>query len=71
MEQQRHFDEWPISELHGKVDSIQINLKLLFTSAIMECRLCFQLRLLHGQIFKQTTCTILLHLGYLLYGQWP
>jgi len=30
-EQQRHFNEWPISELHGKVDSIRTILKLLFT----------------------------------------
>jgi hypothetical protein len=34
-EQQRHFNEWPISELHGKVDSIQIqtSLKLLLPSS--------------------------------------
>jgi hypothetical protein len=31
-EQQRHFNEWPISELHGEVDSIQTSLKQLFTS---------------------------------------
>jgi hypothetical protein len=31
-EQQRHFSEWPISELHEEVDSIQNSLKLLFTS---------------------------------------
>jgi hypothetical protein len=31
-EQQRQFNEWPISELHGKEDSIQPGLKLLFTS---------------------------------------
>ncbi len=30
-ERQRHFNEWPISELHGEVDSIQTSLKLLFT----------------------------------------
>jgi hypothetical protein len=30
-EQQRHFNEQPISELHGEVDSIQTSLKLLFT----------------------------------------
>jgi hypothetical protein len=30
-EHQRHFNEWPISELHGEVDSIQNSLKLLFT----------------------------------------
>jgi hypothetical protein len=29
-EQQRHFNEWPTSELHVEVVSIQINLKLLF-----------------------------------------
>jgi hypothetical protein len=29
-EHQRHFNEWPISELHGEVDSINV----------MECRLC-------------------------------
>jgi hypothetical protein len=27
---QRHFNEWPISELHGEVDSIQTSFKLLF-----------------------------------------
>jgi len=34
-EQQRHFNEWPISELYGKVDSIQIQtrLKLLLPSS--------------------------------------
>jgi hypothetical protein len=31
-EQQRHFNEWPTSELHAEVDSIQASLKLLFTS---------------------------------------
>ncbi len=31
-EQQRHFNEWPIRELHGEVDSIQISLQLLLTS---------------------------------------
>ncbi len=30
-EQQRQFNEWSISELHGEVDSIQTSLKLLFT----------------------------------------
>jgi hypothetical protein len=41
-ETQRHFNEWPISELHGEVDSIQTSLKLHFyPPAIMECRLCF------------------------------
>ncbi len=30
-EQQRHFNRYPISELHGEVDSIQTSLKLLFT----------------------------------------
>jgi hypothetical protein len=30
-EQQRHFNEWPISEWHGEVDSIQASLKVLFT----------------------------------------
>jgi hypothetical protein len=30
--QQRHFNKWPISELHGEVDSFQTSLKLLFTS---------------------------------------
>jgi hypothetical protein len=30
-EQQRHFNEGPISELHGEIDSIQTSLKLLFT----------------------------------------
>ncbi len=29
IEQQRHFNEWPISELHGEVDSNQTSLKLL------------------------------------------
>ncbi len=39
--QQHHFNEWPISELHGEVDSIQTLLKLLFyPPTIMECRLC-------------------------------
>jgi hypothetical protein len=28
----RHFNEWPISELHGAVDTIQTSLKLLYTS---------------------------------------
>jgi hypothetical protein len=32
-EQQRHFNEEPISELHGKVDSIQTSLKLPFPSS--------------------------------------
>ncbi len=34
-DQQRHFSEWPISELHGKVDSIRIqtSLKLLLPSS--------------------------------------
>ncbi len=31
-EQQLHFNKWPISELHGEVDSIQTSLKQLFTS---------------------------------------
>jgi hypothetical protein len=31
-EQLRHFNDWPISELHGEVDSIQTSLQLLFTS---------------------------------------
>jgi hypothetical protein len=30
-EQQDHFNEWPISELHGEVDSIHTSLKLIFT----------------------------------------
>jgi hypothetical protein len=30
-EQQRHFNEWLIGEMHGEVDSIQTSLKLLFT----------------------------------------
>jgi hypothetical protein len=30
-EQQRHFNEWPISELHMEVDLIPTILKLLFT----------------------------------------
>jgi hypothetical protein len=30
-EQQRHFNEWPISEWHGEEDSIQASLKVLFT----------------------------------------
>jgi len=30
--QQRHFNEWPIIELHEEVDSFQTSLKLLFTS---------------------------------------
>jgi hypothetical protein len=29
-EQQRHFNEWPISELHRELDSSQTSLKLLF-----------------------------------------
>ncbi len=29
-EQQRHFNEWPISELHGELDAFQTSLKLLF-----------------------------------------
>jgi hypothetical protein len=32
-EQQRRFNEWPIRELLGEVDSIQTNLKLLFASS--------------------------------------
>jgi hypothetical protein len=42
-EQQHNFNEWPISELHGEVNSIQASLKLLFTLwplAIVECCLC-------------------------------
>jgi hypothetical protein len=37
-EQQRHFNEWPISELHGhgEVGSIKL---LLIALAIIECRL--------------------------------
>jgi hypothetical protein len=31
-EPQRHFNKWPISKLHGEVDSIQTGLKLLFAS---------------------------------------
>jgi hypothetical protein len=31
IEQQRHFNEYSISELHGEVDSIQTSLQLLFT----------------------------------------
>jgi hypothetical protein len=30
-EQQRHFNEWRISELDGEVDSIKTSLKLFFT----------------------------------------
>ncbi len=38
-EQQHHFNEWPIGELHGEVYSIQTSFKLL-PPAIMESRLC-------------------------------
>ncbi len=31
-EQHRHFNEQPMSELHGEVDSIQTSSKLLFAS---------------------------------------
>jgi hypothetical protein len=40
-EQQRHFKQWPISELYGELDSIQTSLKPPFyPPAIIECRLC-------------------------------
>ncbi len=39
-EQQRHFNEWPNSELLGEVDSIQTSLKLVYPPTIMTCRLC-------------------------------
>jgi hypothetical protein len=41
-EQQRHFNEWLISELPGEVDSIQTVLTTFYPLAIMECRLCLQ-----------------------------
>jgi hypothetical protein len=31
-EQRRHYNEWPINEVHGEVDFIQTSLKPLFAS---------------------------------------
>jgi len=40
-EQQRHFNDSPISELHGEADSIPTSLKTAFyPPTIMECCLC-------------------------------
>jgi len=41
-EQQRHFSEWPISELHGGGRFHPNQFKTTpYPPAIMECRLCF------------------------------
>ncbi len=52
-EQQRHFNEWPISEFHGQVDSMQTSLKLLFPPAIMECCLCLSALVLFSEFAPQ------------------
>jgi hypothetical protein len=63
-EQQRRFNEWPISEFHVEVDSIQTSLKLRFTcSNIGMSSLTFSSArifwMCHGLFFSRRLCLFL------------